>query len=168
MNVYEQWVFDSVEKAGLHVFMPYRDRGVDAVITDGGSKFLRVQIKGSRSYTEGGGWYLVNRAKLAKSLNLTDLWVFVWTRVQRQGRFTPEFLAISPTDLMERLASYSKASKGTWHLYLGRRLDLFPDEIIDARGLRNQERSVTTLDSVDPHRIYTERLVDESWAVAKG
>ena len=169
INIYEQWVFDSVEKEGLQVYTPYKDRGIDAVITDGGSKFTRIQIKGSRGYEEGGGWYLVNRAKLEKSLKLTDLWVFVWTRAQHAGKLTPEFLAISPDDLMKRLACYSTLSKAgtTWHLYLGRRLDPFPEQIIDARGLRDRDRKVTELDGLKdyPKRVYTERLVDRWRAV---
>jgi hypothetical protein len=33
MNTYEHWAFDALEKARLRVFVPYKDKGVDAVVT---------------------------------------------------------------------------------------------------------------------------------------
>ena len=146
MNIYEQWVFDGVQKAGLQVFTPYKDIGIDAVIMDMHGSTKRVQIKGSRRYEEGGGWYTISPDKLSASTSFTDLWVFVWAKVVGRGRMTPEFLAISPGELLTRFKKYgAKETGGKFYIYFGRRLKNFREEVIEARGLKKFELNTHNL-----------------------
>jgi hypothetical protein len=147
INLYEQWVFDAVSKAGLQVFIPYKDKGVDAVLTDGSSKFLRIQVKGSRSFVHPdniNGWYVINPDKLEKSASMTDLWVFVWGEPGKGGAFEPQFVALPPKDLYARYVTRTihniideeePSKDGRWHIYLGR----VPgrSDVVDFRGLTN-------------------------------
>ena len=172
MDLYEQWTFRELGKAGLRVFVPFKDKGVDAVVfTANYDKRSRIQIKGSTGYADGGGWYRINISKLTEATKTTDYWVFVMTVRGKYGRLSPAFVAIPPDELLRRLNKYSNPSKGRFDFCLGKgMLSLHEAEICDDRGLTKAGKGVTSLDLLPgyPDRIYTAFLVKDvkDWSEA--
>ena len=163
-NLYEQLVFDSIGAARLQVFIPCKDKGVDAVVTDGSSKSMRIQVKGSKGFGQyHNGWYVINSDKLIKSENLTDLWVFVWLEPGKKGGgFSPHFLAISPSQLSNRLKTYSSVDiKNNYHIYFGRPLAHFPTEVIDFRKMAAKDLKTLTNENICSSRFYTNHIVGD-------
>ncbi len=120
MNIYEQWTYDALEKAGFAVFTPIKDRGVDCVVIgkDFRGRPQRIQIKGSRTYEGGSGsWFQFTKAKLEESTKITDFFVFVWTKQSSKGRLLPQFLVVPTVDLYNRLSGYGRLSAGRYHFY---------------------------------------------------
>ncbi len=120
MNLYEQFVFDELEKHNLAVFLPYKDRGVDCVVYRGdfAGRPQRIQIKGSRTYADGGGWYQFTSKALSTSNGVTDFWMFVSTSVGPRGILRPQFLIVPTSELASRLEKYAKLSGGKYNLYI--------------------------------------------------
>ena len=141
MNIYEQWVFDKLEREKFAVFTPYKDRGVDCIVThkEFGGAPQRIQIKGSRTYDEGVGWFQASAKALAQGTSLTDFWIFVWTKRGSRGRLEPIFLICPTADLSSRLRSYAHAPKGTYNIYLQYRTDAGSEIVVDTRGAPKKE-----------------------------
>ena len=129
MNIYEQWACDRLQKERFEVFVAYKDRGVDCIVTDKDfeGRHQRIQIKGSRIHSterdgSGLGWFQVNEGKLDEAVTITDFWIFVWADVGKQGRLDPIFLVCPTGMLRARLGGYARArANGTFDLYLQHR-----------------------------------------------
>lgn len=139
MNIFEQWTFDELGKQGFAIFTPYKDKGVDCIVIgkDIKGRPQRIQIKGSRAYGDGGGWYQFQQSKLKQATEITDFWIFVITTVGKKGRFVPEFFVIPTTDLYEKLSQYSATSQGRYNLYLGSKDE--DGKRLDKRGYKSGE-----------------------------
>ncbi len=137
MNIYEQWTFDELEKSGFAVFVPFKDRGVDCIIT--GKEFQgrpqKIQIKGSRSYEHhAAGWYQFKDDYVQTSGEKTDFWIFVCTKIDSRGRFKPVFLVMPTDELVQRLKIYaSKDVRGRHNLYLTWGDPDHKDMVVDTR-----------------------------------
>jgi hypothetical protein len=118
MDIYEQLALDELENQGLTGFTPHKDRGVDCVVLskDLSGKAQRLQIKGNRTYANGGAWYQVARKNLDVAHATTDFWVFVSMGLGKRGRFLPTFLVVPATELQARLSSYSAPSGGKYNV----------------------------------------------------
>ena len=138
MNIYEQWVFDKLESEEFAVFTPYKDRGVDCIVTHRkfGGMPQRIQIKGSRTYGGGVGWFQANEKTLAQGTTITDFWIFVWTKEGSRGWLQPIFLICPTADLSNRLRSYASASKGTYNIYMQYRRISDADVVLDTRAAK--------------------------------
>ncbi len=160
MNIYEQWAYDTLEKHGFAVFTPIKDRGVDCVVVgkDFRGRPQRIQVKGSRSYGDGGAWVQFTKAKLEESREITDFFVFVWTKLSNKGRFLPQFLVVPTHDLDSRLKSYAKLSAGKYNFYP------YPDgeNVFDTRGWSRKKQGWPPS---DPERDYTKYL--DAWHLIK-
>ncbi|MBI4200461.1 MAG: hypothetical protein HY535_08345 [Chloroflexi bacterium] len=136
MNIYEQWTYDALGKAGFAVFLPYKDRGVDCIVTRRNFTGLpkRVQIKGCRGYGSYGdyAWYSLNAAKVKSSTGITDFWIFVWPRTAARGQ-EPQFLIVPIMELVGRLGSYAAESGGRYFLDLAFKEPEHPGRIVDDR-----------------------------------
>lgn len=121
VNIYEQWTFDELEGQGFAVFTPYKDRGVDCVVTNKGfqGRPQKIQIKGSRSFDlYAAAWHQFTRSSLEKSVSITDFWIFVSYRVgAKKGKLQPVFLVVPTNVLLERLTRYAVPSSGRYNLY---------------------------------------------------
>ena len=153
MNIYEQWVFDKLESEEFAVFTPYKDRGVDCIVTHRhfGGIPQRIQIKGSRTHRsrthEGGvGWFQANAKALARGKTITDFWIFVWTKDERGGRLEPIFLICPTAALSDRLRRYARAPQGKYDIYLRHRRVGGDDVVFDTRN---------DPDPSDPNRNYS-------------
>ena len=121
MNLYEQFVFDECERRGLAAFQPYKDRGVDCIVTskDFGGQPQRIQIKGSRTYqADGGGWYQITKPRFLSARADTDFWIFVSTKAAMKGRLQPVFIVVPTNDLYNRLIGYGSVSIERYNLYI--------------------------------------------------
>ena len=155
MNAHELIVFDKLESKGYSVFYPRRDRGVDCVVTSQElqGKFVKIQIKGSRKYEGGGGWFQVSRNQLETAK--ADIWIFIWPDILRPGKIEPMFLLIRPGELLHRALSVpGPGSNETLNLYFERR----EDQIIQTRGLRKKT-------SPEPARNFTAYL--DNWQLVE-
>ena len=155
MNIYEQWAYDRLQQEGFDVFVAYKDRGVDCIVTAGkdfGGRRQRIQVKGSRTHGmkvdgTGLGWFQFNQGKLDEAVKITDFWVFVWADKGKQGRFDPIFVVCPTETLRARLGDYARASaKGTLNLYLQHRRVDGDDIVLDTRD---------DPDPTDPNRDYS-------------
>ena len=107
MNIYEQWAYDELERQGFAVFTPFKDRGVDCVVTtkDFRGRPQKIQIKGSRSFDNyAAAWHQFTSSSLETSVRITDFWVFVSYKVgAKKGKLQPVFLVVPTSVLLERL-----------------------------------------------------------------
>ena len=153
MNIYEQWAYDTLEKKGFAVFTPIKDRGVDCIVVDKDfrGRPQRIQIKGSRTYGDGGAWVQFTKARLEASTKITDFFVFVWTKQSNKGRLLPQFLVVPTNELDKRLRSYAKLSAGKYNF------EPYPDgaSVFDTRGWSERKQGWPPS---DPTRDYTEYL----------
>ena len=137
MNIYEQWVFDELERRGFAVFTPYKDRGVDCIVTrtDFRGRPQKIQIKGSRTYhQDAGGWYQITEKALRDAGQSTDFWIFVSTQVSAKGgRLVPVFLVVPTGDLILRLNEYASSSSGRFNLYMARNDKDHQGMVVDTR-----------------------------------
>ncbi|GEM_PF-2730089 len=161
MNIFEQWTFDRLEKQGLAVFIPYKDRGVDCLIVgkDFRSTPQRIQVKGSRLWLDqengvSNGWWRINRAKLKESIQKTDFWIFVWPVVGNAGALSPVFIVIPPQELDCRLGSYSQDSHGFYHVYFALKRQV----AADIRITKGAKDEIIWPKPSNPLRNYTEFL----------
>lgn len=94
----------------LRVWIPTKDTGIDLLVTDDRQrKAASLQVKFSKDYQAtakssglvpgivSGGWWTLNRAKLAKST--ADYWVLVLYQFQARHF---DFVVIPPRDLLAR------------------------------------------------------------------
>ncbi len=150
MDIYEQWTYDALGKAGFAVFTPVNDRGIDCIVI--GKDFRgypqRVQIKGSRTYGTEYAWYKFSEEKLRLSVEITDFWVFVRTKISAKGRFQPEFLVIPTGDLCKRLEAYAKPSPGFY--FMSMKFDQQTNRVIDTRNGKDGLVSPIRADSISP------------------
>ena len=141
MNIYEQWVFDSLESRAFAVFTPYKDRGVDCIVTrkNFSGRPQKIQIKGSRTYHEdAGGWYQITEKALRTAGQSTDFWIFVSTEIQPKGRLLPIFLVVPTGDLIARLNEYASSSSGRFNLYIARNDKDHQGMVVDTRIQKRQ------------------------------
>ena len=137
MNIYEQWVFDELERRRFAVFAPYKDRGVDCIATraDFGGLPQKIQIKGSRTYhDDAGGWYQITAKALKAAGQMTDFWIFVSTEISgKRGRLLPVFLVVPTANLVARLGEYATVSAGRINLYIARNDKDHEGMVVDTR-----------------------------------
>ena len=146
MNIYEQWVFDELESRGFAVFTPYKDRGVDCVVTrtDFSGRPQKIQIKGSRTYHEdAGGWYQIAEKALGAAGRSTDFWIFVSTEIRPKGkRLVPVFLVVPTGDLVARLDEYASLSSGRFNLYIARNDKDHQGMVVDTRTQKGEREPI--------------------------
>ena len=143
MNIYEQWVFDALESRAFAVFTPYKDRGVDCIVTrkDFSGRPQKIQIKGSRTYHEdAGGWYQITEKALRTAGRSTDFWIFVSTETRPKGkRLVPIFLVVPTGELVARLNEYASSSSGRYNVYIARNDPQHQGMIVDTRIQKGQQ-----------------------------
>ncbi len=135
MNIYEQLVFDELERQRLAVFIPYKDRGVDCIVVrrDFGGRPQRIQIKGSRTYPKHEtSWYQIGKKRLNTAETTTDFWLFVSLKATSRG---PQamFVIVPTSDLYGRLTGYAAISAGKYNLYLSRNDPEHRGRVVDTR-----------------------------------
>ncbi|MCH8230194.1 MAG: hypothetical protein IIA53_07690 [Chloroflexi bacterium] len=146
MNTHELVVFDELEELGFSVFYPRRDRGIDCLVTTKkpGDKYVPIQIKGSKKYGTGGGWFVFNIRKLEQQPD--QIWIFVWPDLNQKQEFEAFFIVIEASELLERIRAVSTIGKSG-------RIDLYfeakGDRVLQTRGLKKtstpeQERDFTS------------------------
>jgi hypothetical protein len=141
-------VGEHIEQAfpSLNVWVPAKDTGVDLLVTDVGARnAVSLQVKLSRDYrppeaTEAfdrslvaGGWLTLAHDKIEHSP--AEWWVIVLVSPER--RMKPQFIVISPSDLLRRLVQIHGKSK---------RYQVYPwitktGLCLDGRGLGKPERA---------------------------
>lgn len=137
MNFYELLVCDELERRGLAVFIPYKDRGVDCLVVrrDFTGRPQRVQIKGSRTYPRHeSSWYQIGKTKLNAAKTTTDFWIFVSQKTSSRGVLRPMFVIVPSSDLYDRLTAYAAISAGKYNLYLATNDPEHRGRVVDMRG----------------------------------
>jgi hypothetical protein len=117
-------VGDKLERLGYDVYLPSKDRGVDLLAEKAG-RFVRVQVKESRTYLENGeptvSWTQLRPDALTSSK--CDFFVFVVYSPTEEGhrlKFEPFYIVISPR-VLERRLSEARPGKSDRAVYWQRR-----------------------------------------------
>lgn len=129
----------------LNVWVPAKDTGVDLLITDKTAKrATSIQVKLSRDYRKqeavddfdheliAGGWLLLDHEKIEKSS--ADWWVIIL--VSHERKMKPQFIIISPSELLSRLEKiHGKSKKYHFYPWVTR-----SGLCLDGRGIRKHDR----------------------------
>jgi len=155
ISSFEIAVADALTKTGWDVFAATKDRGVDLVAfpsLQDGQPAIRIQVKGSRTYTYDRfqGWFIVKPDDLSNGQ--TDVWIFVCFVPITKGRLQPQFAAISPAELLRRLGSYGRVRDHKMNFYLTEH----NGRLVDNRGFRLRAKNSPGEREVPPERDYTE------------
>jgi len=158
----------------LNVWIPSKDTGIDFLITDqSNTRTLSLQVKLSRDYKnpealddfqhglDAAGWLTLSHEKIKESQ--ANYWVFVL--VSHERRIKPQFIIITPDELLNRLSTIHPGKK-SYHFYPWIITTKQKSKIaIQGRGLSNKQKQLLVekgIQKVEEDRDLTSFL--NNWA----